>query len=55
MEEFKQNFVKLYQQYTKACAAKSKELKKDEKAYEQGVTPSFDGFIAWLENGEVSA
>lgn len=51
--ELKKTIVELYAEYKKVAAKRSAEVEKDKKDARLHVPATFDGFMEWLESGEV--
>lgn len=51
--ELKKNLVELYAEYKEQVAKRSAEVEKSKKDARLHVPATFDGFMEWLETGEV--
>ena len=52
-KEFKKTFVELYADYKEAVAKRSAEIEKDKKDARLHLPATFEGFVNWLDTGEV--
>ena len=52
-KELKTSLLELLKEYQAYCDEQSKKIAKDKKDDRVIMLPMFDGFIEWLENGEV--